>query len=127
MTGAEALAAVLRQQPDLGYEGFRTGAVTPERHAVNRQRLLNAVAEFEAALAWLDAVPRTKTVGSRAASSYFWKHLAERSAGRYLSNGAFIAAALTFGFPVKRIGNTPNCLVGIPAAFERRFWQRPAA
>jgi hypothetical protein len=108
-------------------KGWRAGAIPPERHAVNRHRLLNAAAEVDAAVAWLDAVPRTRTVGSRAVSSYFWKHVAERSAGRYMSNGAFLAAALMLGFPVKRIAGSPNALVGIPAAFERRFWQRPAA
>jgi hypothetical protein len=122
-----ALGAVLRQVPELGYEGFRAVGITHERHAVNRIRLSNAVAEFELAVAWLEFVPRIRTVGRTAQSSYFWKHVAERSAGRYISNGSFIAAALHLGFPVEPIVRSPNGLVGIAAAFERQFWQRPAA
>ena len=53
------------------------------------------------------AVPRR--VSSRSQGSYGLKHAVERWAGTYISNGAFIAAALALGYEARRFPNSPNC------------------
>lgn len=67
--------------------------------------------EFELALLLLKCVERRKTL-NRDVSSYRLKHIAEnlsrefgirRGLGNYVSNGAFIAAAIHQGFEVRRV------------------------
>lgn len=57
--------------------------------------------------------------------SYGGKHVIEGTCGRYISNGAFIAAALMAGFDVKRIGdknNNPNAYIEFR---KRNIFERP--
>jgi hypothetical protein len=57
-------------------------------------------------------------------SSYGWKHRAEgwfrdaRGKREYVSNGMFIAAALSIGMPMERIFRSVNCRLGI----SKRSW-----
>ncbi len=63
----------------------------------------------------------TKTF--RPHSSYFLKHVVERWAGEYVSNGAFIQAALDLGYSIHRIDNSPNAVfnMSFPRWLLRRF------
>ena len=46
-------------------------------------------------------------------SSYYLKHLVERWSGKYISNGAFIAAVKFFNLPFRHIYGTPDISVCI--------------
>jgi len=60
--------------------------------------------EFAAAVEWLlgyDGLDRRKTINT-CTSSYGWKHVAERELDTYISNGAFICAALYLNYKMRR-------------------------
>lgn len=46
-----------------------------------------------------------------ACGSYGLKHRVEKWAGGYVSNGAFIQAALNLGYSIKRLDRGPNCFI----------------
>lgn len=50
---------------------------------------------------------------NRRQGSYGLKHDAEKWSGGYVSNGAFIAAAILEGYTVRRFPNSPNCSFNI--------------
>ena len=50
---------------------------------------------------------KIKTI-SRRCTSYGLKHVFERDTGRYVTNGAFICAAIHSGFDYKLIPGSPN-------------------
>jgi hypothetical protein len=55
----------------------------------------------------------------RSISSYGWKHVVENAGGRYVCNGAFIAAAILGGYRVKRRSpRSPNAVFNmrVPSA-----------
>lgn len=66
--------------------------------------------EFDLACAFIAAFGRRKRCFNNRRSSYGLKHTAESWAGDYVSNGAFTAAALAFGFRHKIDGDSPNSL-----------------
>jgi hypothetical protein len=80
------------------------------------------IEEFESALLFLSACEHRKSVSKF--SSYGWKHRAEswfrdaRGKREYVSNGMFIAAALSIGMPMERIFRSVNCRLGI----SKRSW-----
>ena len=118
---AQRLPAILSQHPLLTHFGFgefnRPFAATEK----GRNDLLAAIAEIDRARAWLRTQQPRLTLNARR-SSYGLKHIAERAAGNYISNGAFIAAALLEGWTVKRIpGSNPNAWLNISEkGLERR-------
>jgi hypothetical protein len=69
-----------------------------------------SLSEVQDAARWLAVVPRVKHPRR---SSYELKHVMERLTGQYVTNGAFIAAALLLGIPVRRDPDSPNPFVGI--------------
>ena len=46
-------------------------------------------------------------------TSYGYKHTVERWAGRYISNGAFITAAIELGYRWRRVMNGPNAVFAL--------------
>ena len=69
--------------------------------------------QIQQAIKWLEKVSRRSTV-NRTITSYGWKHIAEKNSERkYISNGAFIFAAIKLGFLVKRIEDGPNAYINI--------------
>lgn len=65
--------------------------------------------EMQTCIEWLlahDALDRRKTINTKY-SSYSWKHIVERAKNKYVSNGAFICAALYLGYKMKR-PTSPN-------------------
>lgn len=104
----ESVQAVLDAHPLLTVEGYghpRRGRVTPEEraeaHRNNRAALTGAhsAAEVQASVDWLATLTPRKTA-TDGPSSYGLKHIMERATGTYVTNGAFITAALLLGLPV---------------------------
>lgn len=54
--------------------------------------------QIEVAQKFLDTYCRKRKTINRDRTSYGWKHLAQSVTGEYISNGAFIAAALLKGY-----------------------------
>lgn len=105
--------AICREYPTLGANG-----ILPARDI--KTGLLNEVepidpTEFRVAAQWLvmyDGFKRRKTVNTYM-SSYGWKHVVERNAHTYITNGAFVCAALALGYKMQRIKNSPNVFFNI--------------
>lgn len=128
----KTLEQVMEEMPRLTYYGFETwsfwdrrpkgvSVATWEQHLVeefeqDRARLRRAQNEFDAACHWL--ATKTKTKRARRdgyGDSYCLKHDVEDAVGRYVSNGAFIAAAHAMGFPVEPMGPSSGPSGGIRA------------
>ena len=120
-----AITGVMEVEPDLstcGYRAFGRDRLRPDQFERYREKMTSAesVEEFVHARAFLQAngIP-IKGFGSL--TSYGWKHIAERwtnpatGEARYVSNGMFIAAALSLGYRTKR-DDGPNACLNIAAA-----------
>jgi hypothetical protein len=72
--------------------------------------------EVQTCIEWLlahDALDRRKTINT-GRTSYSWKHVVEREKDKYISNGAFICAALYLGYKMKRVNDgSPNAFFNI--------------
>ena len=95
--------SVLAALPDLGYHGF--GSPPPAR-------LDEFTREVAAACQWLKAPGRSRVLERH--GSYRVKHLVERSAQTYISNGAAVVAAVLSGFEPVRSRFGPNCRFKAP-------------
>lgn len=106
------LEELLMANPDLEGNGFAAFEVGDKPSRVD-------LAQVNLAIRWLDYHGRRTTINPQY-SSYGLKHHAEKTAPAlrpgavpYISNGAFIAAALYLGYKVSRIRNTPNARINI--------------
>lgn len=61
----------------------------------------DVLTQFDLCKRWLASVTLIKSFNTRH-TSYGYKHMVERWAGRYISNGAFIAAAIALKIPIRR-------------------------
>lgn len=121
MTDTELrLAAILKQHPLLTYFGFGEYQRPLMATKKGQADLLAATAEIDYARAWLRTQQSRHTL-NLCRSSYGLKHIAERAVRRYISNGAFIAAALLEGWKVKRIFDSPNAQLNISEKGLRRL------
>lgn len=111
------LIKAMENHADLTLDGFNG----PDRPAYLQRRaeLLGAYDEFFLALAWLRAVPKTLAPNVRDGHSYAVKHVVEDWAGRYISNGTVIAAALVLDVPIRRCESGINAWIAIRS---RRSW-----
>lgn len=109
---AKTLEQVLIENHGLTTNGWRNWYTKPEDFKAWREETASDEfkEQFEAALALLETAIPIKTPS---AHSYGLKHLLEIHAGRYISNGACIAAALALGLTIKRDQGSPNCLIGV--------------
>ena len=69
--------------------------------------------EVEMARTWLKEKAIRIVNLNKNSTSYGWKHVAERYAKSYISNGAFIHAAMLEGFKVKQIEDSKNAYLNI--------------
>lgn len=106
------LNEVLAANPNLGANGLAPFAAGDTQSPID-------ISEVDIAIRWLDRHGRRVTVNPKY-SSYGLKHFAERVAPvlrrgaiPYISNGAFIAAALHLNYRIYRIGSTPNIRLNI--------------
>jgi hypothetical protein len=61
----------------------------------------------------IDQLGKLKRTKTGRWGSYGLKHYVENRAGRYISNGAVIVAALRTGITVQWRRESPNCLIGV--------------
>ena len=87
----QEIQEVLKNHPNLTAFGFGAGnLINPEEFKICRDWLSTRAIRLA-----------RKTINTKC-SSYTWKHIVERSANQYVSNGAFICAALHLGFKMRR-------------------------
>jgi hypothetical protein len=108
----EELEALLMDNPRLEGTGFAPFAVGDKPSRID-------LGQVNLAIRWLDYHGRRITINPDY-SSYGLKHHAEKTAPAlrpgavpYISNGAFIVAALYLGYKVSQIRNTPNARINI--------------
>lgn len=128
MSGGEFHEALLKQvldtYPDLQDFGFgafdsirKTTPQIAQEIADGRRVMLESrsLRQFDAASRWLAQFKKLKHVNPRG-TSYGLKHVAEHSID-YVTNGIFIAAAISVGFTVKRVTpDSPNAWFNISSA-----------
>ena len=113
----DILRRVLAENPGLCANGWGTDPADFEdsrTHMTSR----HGVEEFGRALAFVEARCRPTRAITTHATSYGYKHMAEHwhrrelgdAADCYVSNGAFIAAALALGYRHRLLPGSPNCL-----------------
>jgi len=131
---ADALAEVQRivaQYPELtnfGFGVFDQHRLSPaerdEQFLRNRSAMFEerSLVEFLRARAWLQGQGKRQTI-NRWGTSYGLKHVAEHDIG-YVTNGMFIAAAVSAGFAIERARRgwrlSPNAWMNIST----RAWRR---
>jgi hypothetical protein len=110
----EEMRKVLKIQPDLTPNGMKSDRRTlgydydgkPEEMLTE-----DVLTQFDLCKRWLALVTLIKSFNSRH-TSYGYKHMVERWAGRYVCNGAFIAAAIAFKIPIRRSHQkSPNVIL----------------
>jgi hypothetical protein len=114
------IAVVMKRIPALNYYGIglfdkRLGISEEEAAselAQCKERLLTSEAECTVACEWLSRRRKTRSMNQRH-NSYGFSHMVERVTGIYVSNGAFIAAAIHCGFPYRLIPNDRSVQFGI--------------
>jgi hypothetical protein len=129
---AEILMVITRY-PELTDFGFgvwdeRSRRLSPvEREAefqINRAKMFEerSLRQFLHARDWLQEQQKRKTI-NQWGTSYGLKHVAAHDVG-YITNGVFIAAAVSAGFQIERSGTrqqSPNAYMNIAT----RAWRRP--
>ena len=95
------VARVLGELPDLGVLGFADPGQPPQRATAFGA---DFVGQVDTAVKFI----RARGL-ALAAGSYTTKHQVERTAGRYVSNGALIVAAVLTGHRPVRHRQGPNC------------------
>ena len=75
-----------------------------------RDLFLSEFDAFKICCEWLSKFERIKTPQF---SSYYLKHVVEKLAGEYVSNGALIAAAIHLNIPMKSGSDSPNINIAI--------------
>ncbi len=85
---------------------FGVGNSKKDGFKCEQELLLRSEMMFRNACKWLTQVKKIKSINYKH-SSYGLKHIAEEEIG-YVSNGAFIAAAIHCGFDVKEYCDWPN-------------------
>ena len=119
-TTVEDCARVLAQYPNLTANGFSYRSRDGQVVAGGRIDSDGTRAEIDAARQFLrECCSQTKTIRPHT-SSYGLKHEAERWISRYVSNGAFIAAAVLEGYRLERCRNGPNCFFALASTRQYR-------
>ena len=119
----EAVSRIRDGHQDLAPFGFwHPGALaTREQFDAGRDVMLDAdhLGQFRRALAFLLACCDRRRELNLRSTSYGLKHQVEHALwaagerGVYVSNGMFIAAAMTLGFRVEQIAGTPNAWTNV--------------
>lgn len=124
------LYKIMKNYPDLGASGFYCG---PERRREtveeakarflkDRENLKEYLDQCQRAESWLAYQKKRRTFNTTS-SSYGLKHHVERwrmkhyPGDPYVSNGAFIIAALHLGFRIKMLKDGKNCFFNLSIKF----------
>jgi hypothetical protein len=116
MTTQTDLVTILEHHPLLFDEGlFMDKTVALEYYSGNESKMESRrdipFDEFQVAVDWFRGRTLLKDVGSN--DSQAWKKVMERATREYVSDGAFLAAALFLDVPLKHDGETPHPFLGI--------------
>ncbi|MGW6535406.1 hypothetical protein ACWGBV_03585 [Streptomyces sp. NPDC055051] len=102
------LDQLMSDHPTLTCEGYGRSTLAPAgNEAELRGDLGSDLTSVQEAATWIAELGWTSAVSDDSPSSYHLKHVMEDATGRYVTNGAFIAAALLVGVPVKLNGLNP--------------------
>lgn len=104
------LMKAMEKEPGLTDMGisWKTSGDDFERH---RTDLADNLKDFRLCCKWLSQCKQIKTINRQAGNSYSLKPLIEAWAGKYISNGAIIAAAIHLEIPYQTFFDSPNiCL-----------------
>ena len=117
--GRDDLERTIARYSDFAFGGYRTRYEYPTREQFEQGRvdLLHSLEDFHIVRAFLLPVPKWDKFNRRF-TSYTWKHIVERWAYEYISNGSLIVAAISLGFRVERVGDTPNAWLNIAAKYK---------
>lgn len=116
------LEKIMETHPTLNTIGFglsnctRYNSVAERRAAMvqHRSDLLDQLDICERVSRWLRESTKAVVRINRNYGSYTWKHIAEKEIGTYVSNGAFIAAAIFCGYKCESFGEeSPNAYFNI--------------
>lgn len=120
------IAAVLDRYPELTEHGmgvYEQVKKTPEdvvtERRASRRALLDSVEDCNHVCVWLADKVKIKTINHRH-SSYSLKHLMEEQTYVYVTNGAFIVAAIHCGFRALVKPRWPNVCFNISQQSLRR-------
>ncbi len=107
---------MLEKNPTLFDDGlFVDGKTALEYYNGNEEKSLSRrtipLDEFQASVEWMENRKLLKAAGER--NSADWKKVMERNTQDYVSNGAFIAAALYLNVPLSPEANKPDPFIGI--------------
>lgn len=110
-----ACGTALTDNPELSSEGWRS---EPDPDWVRGGSYHRYSEQVATALQFIDACQRIEASTRKFQNSYSLKHAAERwgrrnGLERYVSNGAFITAAIYRGLPVERWKGAINCGIAI--------------
>lgn len=112
----QEMLKVLSVVPDLTPNGMKSDLATLGYHYDGKpEEMLSSelLQQFSACKNWLNKVVKIRSF-NRNHTSYRYKHMVERWADLYVSNGAFIAAAIALDFPIKRThSKSPNVFLPI--------------
>jgi len=132
MTRAD-IEKVLEKEPLLTANGVGGSAFS--RHKTRDERLkefqedqdwlLRSEVMCSLCCEWLADKVKIKTINTRH-TSYRYKHMVEHASNRYITNGAFIAAAIHLGFNYKKYRNSPNVTINISEKSVKEAWDPDA-
>lgn len=112
----QEMLKVLSVVPDLTPNGMKSDPVTLGYHYDGKpEKMLSSelLQQFLTCKKWLNKVVKIRSF-NRNHTSYGYKHMVERWADLYVSNGSFIAAAIALDFPIRRThSKSPNVFLPI--------------
>jgi hypothetical protein len=108
----DAVLQVMKTQPTLTWRGFENPSTSDFLDCRTKMETDYFAVEFAFAAEWLGLHRKLKRATINSLRSYFLKHAVERWCGKYISNGALIAAAFFLGYPIKPCGDL-NAHVGV--------------
>ncbi|MFO8240164.1 MAG: hypothetical protein R6T90_04110 [Dissulfuribacterales bacterium] len=116
-SNANALYKVMRDFPYLCSWGLANKPLLKfygHNLADLRKSLRNRFEEFQLCCEWLSMCEARKTINyKKEGSSYYLKHVVKGWAGKYISNGVFIAAVIHCGLPYRGYDHSVNVHVGL--------------
>ncbi|MBM9622227.1 hypothetical protein ACFQ60_15290 [Streptomyces zhihengii] len=102
------LDQLMTAHPTLTSEGYGRSTLVPaDKEPDLRADLASDLTSVQQAADWIGELGWTSATSDDSPSSYHLKHVMEEATGRYVTNGALIAAALLVGVPVKLDGLNP--------------------
>ena len=100
----------MKNLPEIIENGFVT---SPKRLGYVTDNMPPREDEIEICKEWLRKWAKPRKTMNNDRSSYEIKHFIEHTDNKYVTNGAFIQAAIEEGYKVERIEDSPNAIFNI--------------